>query len=196
MHAETDSATSDGSLLRRVQSGEQDAAAELYARYAVRLRGLARNWIGDDLQPRFDADDVLQSVFRTFFRRAAAGQYQAPEGEELWSLLLVIALNKLRGLAAHHRAAKRSVRQTASFAASETQSAPGDDEASQILRMLVAELLQELPAANARVVELRIMGHSVDEIAAATQRSKRTVERVLQAFRARLQEMIHAPDPS
>ena len=175
-----------------MQSGEQDAATELYARYAARLRGLARTWIGDDLQPRFDADDVLQSVFRTFFRRAAAGQYQVPEGEELWSLLLVIALNKLRGLAAHHRAAKRSVRSTAAFELAEGRTDPTEEEAGQILRLLVAELLEELPPASARLVELRITGHSVDEIAAATERSKRTVERVLQSFRARLQELIHA----
>ncbi len=192
MHHDTEPLASDGSLLRRVQSGEQDAATELYARYAARLRGLARTWIGDDLQPRFDADDVLQSVFRTFFRRAAAGQYQVPEGEELWSLLLVIALNKLRGLAAHHRAAKRSVRSTAAFELAEGRTDPSEAEAGQILRLLVAELLEELPPASARLVELRITGHSVDEIAAATERSKRTVERVLQSFRARLQELIHA----
>ncbi|MFO0898680.1 MAG: sigma-70 family RNA polymerase sigma factor [Pirellulales bacterium] len=192
MHHDTEPLASDGSLLRRVQSGEQDAATELYARYAARLRGLARTWIGDDLQPRFDADDVLQSVFRTFFRRAAAGQYQVPEGEELWSLLLVIALNKLRGLAAHHRAAKRSVRSTAAFELAEGRTDPTEEEAGQILRLLVAELLEELPPASARLVELRITGHSVDEIAAATERSKRTVERVLQSFRARLQELIHA----
>jgi len=192
MHHESEPLTSDGSLLRRVQSGEAAAATELYSRYAARLRGLARTWIGGDLQPRFDADDVLQSVFRTFFRRAAAGQYHVPKGEELWGLLLVIALNKLRGLAAHHRAAKRSVRSTAAYELAEQRADPTEAEAGQILRMLVAELLEELPPASARLVELRITGHSVDEIVAATQRSKRTVERVLQTFRARLQELIHA----
>ncbi len=49
-----------------------------------------------DLAGRVDADDIVQSVFRTFFRRVAKGDYEVPDGEELWKLFLVIALNKVR----------------------------------------------------------------------------------------------------
>jgi hypothetical protein len=40
------------------------------------------------------------------------------------------------------------------------------------------------------MVQLRIEGHSVAEIAAATQRAKRSVERLLQDFRTRLGRLI------
>jgi hypothetical protein len=40
------------------------------------------------------------------------------------------------------------------------------------------------------IVELRIEGHEVEEIVARTQRSRRSVERALQEFRARLREVI------
>ena len=63
----------DASLLHRYQAGDDDAATGLYLRYAQRLRALARQYCTPHYAGRFDADDVLQSVFRTFFRRAEAG---------------------------------------------------------------------------------------------------------------------------
>lgn len=66
---------SDASLMRRFRHGESDAATALYLRYARRLHVLARNKTGQDLQSRFDAEDVVQSVFRTFFRRVSDGSY-------------------------------------------------------------------------------------------------------------------------
>src|SRR5262245_4158449 len=106
-------AATDASLLRRYRRGEDDAATELYVRYAERLRALAAAQASPDLRRRVDPDDIVQSVFRTFFRRAAAGQYDVPAGEELWKLFLVIGLNKIRAVAAHHKAACRDVRATA-----------------------------------------------------------------------------------
>src|SRR5262245_55855145 len=87
--------SSDRSLLKRFRAGDADAATQLYLRYAERLRTLARTRVGRDLAPRIDAEDIVQSVFRTFFRRAALGQYHVPDGEELWKLFLVIGLNKI-----------------------------------------------------------------------------------------------------
>jgi hypothetical protein len=40
------------------------------------------------------------------------------------------------------------------------------------------------------MIELRIEGHEVNDIAVAVQRSKRSVERVLQDFRQRLDALI------
>src|SRR3954454_15874075 len=93
---------SDGSLLERFRRGSQDAATQLYLRYAERLRGLARAQISPLLARRIALDDVVQSVFGSFFRRAAEGFYDVPAGEELWRLFLVLALNKIRGLASYH----------------------------------------------------------------------------------------------
>ncbi len=88
----------DRELLERIRAGEQDAAFVLYTRYAEPLMRLARGQTAQDLRTRFDPEDVVQSVFRTFFRRISNGEYEVPEGSELWKLLLVMALNKLRSL--------------------------------------------------------------------------------------------------
>jgi RNA polymerase sigma-70 factor (ECF subfamily) len=190
-------APSDRSLLRRLRGGSEDAATELYLRYATRLHALAAAQCSPDLARRVDPDDVVQSVFRTFFRRAARGEYEVPAGEELWKLFLVIALNKIRAVATHHRAAKRDVRLTAPADALEFTGPAAvrpDEAALTLLRLTVEELLESLPEAQRRIVELRIEENEVAEIARLTGRSKRTVERVLQQFRTRLDAILRGDD--
>ena len=178
---------SDHSLLRRFRQGNADAPSELYLRYASRLLALAEKQTGAELARRIDPEDIVQSVFRTFFRRAAQGHYDVPLGEELWKLLLVIALNKVRAAGAFHRAARRDIRATRGGEALEEATGRGrDEEALTILKMVVDELMDELPEAHRRIIEMRIEGHEIAEITAAVGRSKRSVERVLQQFRARL----------
>ena len=184
---------SDRSLLRRLQHGQADASTELYLRYAERLLALTAAQSSPDLARRVDPEDIVQSVFRTFFRRASLGHYTVPDGEEIWKLLLVIALNKVRATGAFHRAAKRDVRRTsggdAFERAVESQSAQ-DETPLSLLRMVVEELLQSQPEAHRRMIELRIEGHELNDIAATVKRSKRSVERVLQDFRGRLGALI------
>jgi RNA polymerase sigma-70 factor (ECF subfamily) len=98
---------SDGSLVRLIRDGEQQAATDLFLRYSDRLLNLAKSNTSPQLSPRFDPEDVVQSVFRSFFRRVSDGAYDVPPGEELWRLLLVLSLNKVRRLAKFHRAQKR-----------------------------------------------------------------------------------------
>ncbi len=140
---------SDVVLLDRFRSGDQDAALQLYYRYADRLMRLASKSTPAELAPRFDPEDIVQSVFRTFFRRAAKGQYEAPEGDELWKLLLVMALNKVRSRAAFHRARKRDIRKTQPLPISnEPIDGQNAEEAKNILCMSVEEVIQKQPTIN------------------------------------------------
>ncbi|MBY0460416.1 MAG: hypothetical protein K2V38_24130 [Gemmataceae bacterium] len=180
---------SDRSLLARVRDGSQDAATTLHDRYAQRLLALAKARCADDLAARLDAEDIVQSVFGSFFRGASQGFYDAPSGEEIWGLLLVIALNKIRAKGAHHRAAKRDVRKTVSGDAlgDSGLDPPASDEAAlALLRLVVDEVVAALPEGHREVVRLRIEGFEVAEIATRTGKSMRTTERVLQEFRSRM----------
>ena len=190
-------AASDRSLLRRIRGGEADASTRLYLRYADRLRGLAARQSSPDLARRVAPEEIVQSVFRTFFRRAAQGTYDVPDGEEIWKLLLVIALNKVRTLGAHHRAQKRDVARTAGgadFDRAVEGAAGGDEAALSVLRMVVDDVLQGLDETPRRMIEMRIEGHEVAEIAEAVRRSKRSVERILQDFRGRLGAILREGD--
>lgn len=180
---------SDRSLLVLLRKGEQDAATQLYLRYAQRLRALVRSRCSPGLAQRLEPDDIVQSVFRRFFRHVMKGEYDVPPGEELWGLLLVIALNKVRSEEAFHRAARRDLRQDV---AADPTAFPSGSADTAFLEASVGEALSLLPAPHRQLAELRIAGHDVAEIAASTGRSKRTVERLLQDVRTRLRSLIGA----
>ncbi|MHB8970147.1 MAG: RNA polymerase sigma factor [Pirellulaceae bacterium] len=188
-HVDSTSEPTDCTLLSRFRNGEDDAATAIYLRYAKRLQLLARAQSGKDLAVRVDPEDVVQSVFRTFFRRASEGHYTIPDGEELWKLFLVIALNKVRELGEYHRAAKRDVGHTTALDTIEDYVAGQqqlNEQAFGVLRMTIDEVLAELPEIQRRMAIMRIEGHGIDQIAKTTRRAKRSVERVLQNFRNQL----------
>ncbi len=54
--------------------------------------------------------------------------------------------------------------------------------------MTIAELLEEFNELQRTIITLRLEGNSVQEVADKCDRSKRTVERELQAFRVRLSQ--------
>ncbi len=182
----------DQSLLKRFRSGSADAATALYVRYAQRLELLAVGKIDRKMAVRLDPESVVQSVFRTFFRRVSLGQYDVGDREDLWKLLLVMALNKIRSGGEFHRAARRRVTRTESLADDGDPGAhdAGEPVAVTVLRMTIDELLDELPPGQREIVRLRIEGSEVDEISEKTGRAKRSVERILQGFRQQLQAQL------
>jgi len=185
----------DRSLMLRYRKGDQDAATELYVRYARKLQSLADNQVSRKLALHVDPDSIVQSVFRTFFRRASQGQYDVANGDDLWKLLLVIALNKIRTRANFYRADKRDVARTNSLehVIHGTPAGNGEqDMAFLVLKMTVDELTAEMPDNQRDIVLLRIEGFEVAEIAQRTGRSKRSVERILQTFRNRLAQLLES----
>jgi RNA polymerase sigma factor (sigma-70 family) len=176
--------------LRRLREGNEDGATQLYARYVQRLRDLVRARCSAKLAARVDADDIVQSAFRSFFRVAHTGVYQVPDGEDLWKLLLTITLNKIRAQGVYHNAAKRDVRQTTSLSAGSGLDVESrrDDLADSFLRLVLMEALEQLPEQHRAVVEFRLEGHDVATIARQTGRAKRTVERLLQQALAQLRD--------
>jgi RNA polymerase sigma-70 factor (ECF subfamily) len=184
---------SDGSLLRHLQAGNQEAASEVYLRFAHRLRALVKSQCSSELAKRVETEDIVQSVFRRFFRRATEGGYQVPPGDELWGIFLVIALNKIRTEENFHRAGKRDMRLMANSEQSELllkQFADNTQQAALYLQLTVKEAVEKLPALQQQLVELRMQGYSVNEIADQTKRSRRTIERNLQSAREKLQTLL------
>jgi RNA polymerase sigma-70 factor, ECF subfamily len=172
----------DSSLVRVLRAGDQRAAEELYARYAGRIRSLVASRLRGPVAARLSPEDIVQSVFRTFFEGVIERAYAAPEGRELWGLLCVLALNKLRERVAYHQAACRDVRRTAGG----VDAVPDSDAETRWLGVEVDDLLARFRPADREVIHLRMLGYEVTEIADRTGRSLRTIERVLQKARSRL----------
>jgi RNA polymerase sigma-70 factor (ECF subfamily) len=188
-HAREGAQVSDQSLLRRFKLGQGDAATGLYLRYAQRLLALARTKSSPALARRVEAEEIVQSVFGSFFRGAQQGYYDVPAGDELWKLFLVITLNKIRAKGAFYGAAKRDMRKTVAFDDA-FSTAESDSDALRLLTLTLDESLAQLPEHYREIVNLRVEGYEVEEIARRTERSKRTVERILQEARQRLSHLL------
>lgn len=182
---------SDYSLLEGLRRGNDAAAKQFYDRYAQRLLSLTEKNTGKDLSIRFDAEDVIQSVFRSFFERARNGLYDVPDDGDIWPLLLVIALHKIRAYGARHRAARRDVGREHYFdAGAEVGRAIQrqlSNESQPLLNLIVEETLEQLPSLHRQATRLRLEGYCHLEIAQMTGRSKRTIERIFQECRQLLQ---------
>jgi RNA polymerase sigma-70 factor, ECF subfamily len=99
--------THDRELIQRLRDGSGTAAREVFDRYVERLLGLAKRRIGARMNSRVDPEDVVQSVFRSFFSRMKNDQFEIKAEDDLFKLLVRITVHKTLRQIAHHRAAKR-----------------------------------------------------------------------------------------
>jgi RNA polymerase sigma-70 factor (ECF subfamily) len=191
-------------LMDRLRRGDETAAAEVFRRFARRLVALAERRLSAQVRAKVDAEDILQSVFQSFFRRQAAGEYDLDSWDSLWSLLTVITLRKCGYRTRHFLAARRDVRHEAPPPAGEGASdagweaiarEPTPDEAT-LLTETVEQLLRGLDEDGRRIVELGLQGYKAPEISAQVGLAERTVYRVLERVKARLERWSAGPGGS
>jgi RNA polymerase sigma factor (sigma-70 family) len=98
-------------FIRRIRDGDDQAARELVERYEPVIRREVRLRLQDQrLASRFDWADVCQSVMASFFVRAAAGQYDLEQPDQLLRLLVVMTRNKVTQQVRRHSADRRDYR--------------------------------------------------------------------------------------
>jgi RNA polymerase sigma-70 factor (ECF subfamily) len=183
-------------LIDGLRTGDQSTLCEVYARYGVMLRGIADSRLAPGLKRRFDADDVVQSTFRTFFRRAQGGQFQFEDNQRLWNLLLAIALTKLREKSRYHSRKLRSIEREHVTGPvkpgdstlpedSFTASAPAPDAAVE-LADAYETFLTSLDEQERRLIDLKLQDRTNDEAAEALAISERSVRRILQRLEGKM----------
>lgn len=178
----------------RAQSPLEDEWTTIYENFATRLIERAEAEIGQKLSRLVDPYDVVQSAFRTLIRRARDPQtpMALPPGTDLWRLLLVITLNKIRRAGNHHRAAKRSIERTHSMTADDHVADEGvEDPDLLILRMTVEEQLDRVEPLQRRMLVLHLSGSPIEEIAEQVNRSPRTVYRTITGFQDMLEPLLN-----
>lgn len=179
-----------GDLVERWRAGDQDAARLLFDRYAQRLTALAEDHLSRKLAGRLDGEDVVQSVFRTFFRRSAEGEFRIDQSTALWQLLVKITLCKVRSKARFHTAARRNVdaesRREIEYGLPDMLGAePGPTEAAELVDE-IETLLDGLPDVHGEILALRLAGHTVTDIAKQVGLSRQGVYRVLDLMQDRM----------
>jgi RNA polymerase sigma-70 factor (ECF subfamily) len=185
-----------GDLVARWRAGDERAAAELFRRYAGRLIVLARSRLPAKLARRVDAEDVVQSVYRSFFADARNGRFDLQRGGDLWRLLVAITMHKLRYQVRQNRAGKRDVQRERAFGSEESllgiPTARLARDPSPAEAVALADALEQLMAGlrplDRRIFELRLQGYAIEEIAADTKRSERRVYSILEQIKQSLQQ--------
>jgi RNA polymerase sigma-70 factor (ECF subfamily) len=183
-------------LVKRWRGGDQQAAQELFDRYTQRLLAVVRARLSEKLNPRLDAEDVLQSAYRSFFIGSRDGRYVLRRSGDLWRLLVSIVLHKLHRQVEWHTAGKRAVGQEqsegsiTSLPVEVVSREPSPMEAAAVADEL-ASVLRDLQPLHRQMVELRLQGHLLKEVAAKTGRSERMVRLVLEEVKATLEARQH-----
>ena len=185
-------------LLHRWAQGDQTAADEFFQRYAYRTWKLAEKLIAQRLKPRFDGDDIVQSVFRTFLRRSRDGELDVPASDTIWHLLAAVAHNKIRRRVAHHRMQRRNVDREQSATLPNSASSPpeewlDEEPTADDAVALIDEVQAVLSTANPREADIFrycLEGHSTPEIAQLVGCSRWSVRRVLDRLGEELQQRL------
>lgn len=182
-------------LVARWRGGDEEAAGELVHRYTERLLALARSRLSRKLTRHLDPEDVVQSAYRSFFVGTRDGRYVLERNGDLWRLLVAITLHKLHHQIARHTAEKRTVARETSLptdaalealAAAQLEREPSPLEEAALADEL-ALVLRGLEPRQRRMVELRLQGYSLEEIATTTERCERTVRRILEQVKQQLE---------
>ena len=107
-------------FIRRIRAGDEQAAAELVRRYEPIIRQEVRLRLHDPrLLSAFDSMDICQSVLKSFFLRAAAGQFDLDDPRDLPRLLTARARHKLAFQVRKERAQRRDRHRVAAQSAEE-----------------------------------------------------------------------------
>ena len=181
-------------IMARLRAGDNDAATQVFNRFANRLIELARRRLDPQIRQKLDPEDVLQSVFKSFFVRHRDGQFEPTGWNNLWTLLTVIAVRKCADRVVFFRAARRNIgRESAPDDESSASSRffdrqPTPDEADAVADT-VEHIMRGLDDRDREILTLRLQGRLVGEIAADMGCAERTVRRVLEHVKRRLRDL-------
>ncbi len=177
--------------LNDLRKGDADSARRIFEHFSQRLCRLAQRHLSSRVRQRVDEEDVVQSVFRTFFHRDSQGQFRVDHSDELWRLLVTITVRKARGIWRKNISASRDVgREVHINDTDPSQSAAFSHEPTVVEALVLADeieaLLAGMPASTAEALELRMGGCSPTEAAETMGISRQAFYRLLEPLKQRL----------
>ena len=180
----SDSASSVGDAtlvaLFRSCSGEeikQDAARQFAERYMEKLVSLIERNISGRFQARFDAEDVAQSVMRSWFEGVKKRKIHPTSSSEIWPLISVMALNKVRNQIRYNLAKIRDVQKSVDGEQIFDAVPVPNHEDGVVFEDLLASISNALDEQTREVLRLILEGYSVAEISDRLKVSTKTIQR-------------------
>jgi RNA polymerase sigma-70 factor (ECF subfamily) len=186
-------------VMARLRAGQNDAATQVFNRFASRLLTLARKQLDPLVLQKVDPEDVVQSVFRSFFVHNISGRFGEFESwDNLWGMLVVLTQWKCGRRMDYFHAACRDVDREVSAevpARDESYADLGvrDDEPTPaeaaMLTDTVERLMKCLEGSHREVLTLSLQGYAPAEISGQLGCTERTVYRVLERVKQWLEAM-------
>ena len=187
-----------------LRAGDASAVGDFWRRYGSLMHAVADQNLSPGMRRRVEPDDVVQSVCRTFFRRAKAGEYQLPDSQALWRLLCAITVTKVREQSRFHGRAKRGLKREVSMDAAgggpdadtpgADHFAPADDAPTPADAAAFADqfrlVIESLGEEERQLVCLKLDDCTNDEAAEKLGCSERTVRRLMKEIQARLSKVL------
>ena len=179
-------------FLRRIQDGDEAAARELLSRFEAEVRLVVRRQLPRLLRSRFDSLDFLQSVWGSFFRRMRTSPTDFEDSRHLVAFLARAAKNKV--IDEYRRAASRKQDMHREEPLWGDGLRPRDvpdpaDSPSEVAqaREVLVRLRELMPEERRAILEMKAEGLSSRDIGERLGISERTVQRVLEDLRRRME---------
>lgn len=182
-----------------VKGGDSVAANHIWRRYFDRLVRSVRQRLSGQNRAVSDEEDVVLSVFESFYQAAEKGRFpDLSDRDDLWRLLLRMSARKVIDKRRHDRRLRRG-------GDAEIRSLSGDDDTigqaigdapspEMVLMMqeTVDQLFTHLGVGHLREMAVaKLEGHSNAELAQRFGCSERTIERRLHLIREKCQQEIY-----
>lgn len=167
-----------------------------FDRFTRRLVGLARSHLDARLQHKIEPEDVVQSVYRSFFLRYGQDLPENQPLEGLWPLLTLITVRKCADRVRYYQAERRKVtREAVAAGGDEDRPLPWQEAVSReptpehaaVLAETLENLLAKLDADERPIIELSLQGFSTQEVSERLGRAERSVRRLRERVRKQLE---------
>ena len=182
----------DGGLIMGCRRGDAVCHRALYAKYAAKVYGFARRFLGDEQH----AEDVAQEVFLRVFRKLSAFRGESRFSTWLYRIVFNMSIDlkrkKKRSGGQHEEIDANASSEDFVWAPTSARLGEPHEELDRKERaQKVSAVLQEISPEHRAVVMLReVDGLSYDEIAEVTGATKGTVMSRLFYARKRIQKAL------
>ena len=187
-------------LLEQVKNDDSSAANKVYNRFAERLIHHAAKHISQVFNAKIDPEDIVQSVFRSFFVRHRVDKIRFESWNDLFSFLLLVTSRKCGEKARMLLAEKRSVNREQvldpEMSPEQNFGVAGDPTPDQvaIFNETLTTLMEPMSESQRTIVHMRMKNYTYAEIGDKLGRTERTVYRTLGEIRDRMNEILAAAE--
>jgi RNA polymerase sigma factor (sigma-70 family) len=157
-------------VLGSARDGDSVAQKQIYSVFVDQLVAIASRRINERFRSKIAPEEIVQSVFASFFKRNDRREFQFEDWNDLWALLVKITVRKSINRVNRFKSSKRDIRKerrqsekqsNSSFFGAERQPSPHE---LVIFNECLDQLFDALTEKQQQIVCLRLQGWSNFEI--------------------------------